>query len=119
MLRTSVLCCAMAGVLGLAVGCNFFSAEKAIKPRDEAAATLKTTFDELDKKVVELKEKMDKAAGDEKAKLEAKWKESSTKRDAAKKKLDELKAATAENWEAVKKHADTAFGEFKKAVENQ
>jgi len=107
----------MAGVLGLAVGCNF-SAEKAVKPRDEAAAALKTTFDDLDKKVVELKEKMDKATGDEKAKLEAKWKESSSKRDAAKKKLDELKTATAENWEAVKKQADAAFGELRKAIEN-
>lgn len=117
MLRTSVLCCAMAGVLGMAVGCNF-SAEKAIKPRDEAAAALKITFDDLDKKVVELKEKMEKATGEEKAKLEAKWKESSTKRDVAKKKLDELKTAAADNWEAVKKQTDAAFGEFKKAVEN-
>jgi predicted nuclease with TOPRIM domain len=116
MLRTGVLCCALAGVLGLAVGCNF-SAEKAIKPRDEAAATLKTTFDDLDKKVTELKEKMEKATGDEKARLEAKWKESSGKRDAAKKKLEELKTAAADKWEAVKKQADAAFGEFKKAVE--
>jgi hypothetical protein len=116
MLRTCVLCCAMAGILGLAVGCEFFGG-KATKPRDEAAAALKTTFDDLDKKVTELKLKMEKATGEEKAKLEARWKESSGKRDAAKKKLEELKTAAADKWEAAKKEADTALAELKKSVE--
>jgi FAD/FMN-containing dehydrogenase len=31
--------------------------------------------------------------------------------------LDELKSAPVDKWEAVKKDADTAFGEFKKSVE--
>ena len=115
MLRTGVLCCAMAGVLGLAVGCSDVDAK--IKSRDEAATTMKTTLDDLDKKVEELKQKADKATGDEKAKLEAKWKESATKRDAAKKKLEELKAAAADKWEAVKKDAEAVFNEAKKTVE--
>ena len=116
MLRTSVLCCAMAGVLVAAVGCDVFGS-KGIKPRDEAVATMKTELEKLDKKVAELKDKAEKATGEEKAKLEAKWKESSTKREAVGKKLDELKSAPADKWEAVKKDADTAFGEFKKSVE--
>jgi hypothetical protein len=113
MLRTSVLCCAMAGVLGLAVGCNGLT-----KSHEEAVTTMQTDLEKLDKKVAELKEKADKSAGDEKGRLEAKWKDAGAKRDAAKKKLDELKTAPADKWEAVKKEADAAIGEAKKAVEN-
>lgn len=116
MLRTSVLCCAMAGVLGLAAGCGIFGST-ANKPRDEAVATMKTELEKLDKKVADLKDKADKATGEEKTKMEAKWKESSAKREAVGKKLDELKNAAADKWEAVKKDADTAFGEFKKTIE--
>ena len=117
MLRTSVLCCAVAGVLALAVGCNLFTSEKPEAKRDEAVKTMKAELDKLDKKVAELKEKADKATGDAKTALEAKWKESAAKREAASKKIDEVKAATADKWEAIKKDADKTFEEFKKAVE--
>lgn len=113
MLRTSVLCCAMAGVLSLVVGCT----DPKLKARDEAVTAMKSDLDKLDKKVAELKDKAEKATGEEKAKLEAKWKESAGKREALGKKLDELKTAAADKWEAVKKDADTAFGDLKKAVE--
>src|SRR5262245_37066280 len=99
MLRTCVLCCAMAGVVGLTVGCNLFSSGSgSIKDRDEAVKTLKVKLDEMDKQLAGLKEKADKAAGEEKAKLEAKWKESSGKREAFAKKLEELKTAAADKW---------------------
>ena len=53
MLRTCVLLCAMAGVTGLAVGCNFFSGSKDAKSpltsRDEAAKAMKAKLDEMDK----------------------------------------------------------------------
>jgi len=113
MLRTGVLCCAVAGVLALAVGCNLTTDTK---KRDEAAAAVKSKLDEMDKKIAELKEKAEKATGEEKVKLEAKWKESAGKREAAKKKLDELAAAAADKWEAVKKDADHALDELKNAV---
>jgi Skp family chaperone for outer membrane proteins len=112
MLRTCVLCCALAGILAVGVGCESFT-----KSRDEAVAGMQTDLEKLDKKIAELKEKADKAAGDEKGRLEAKWKEASAKRDAVKKKLDELKTAAVDKWDAVKKEADTAVGELKKAVE--
>lgn len=112
MLRTSVLCCALAGILTLGVGCDSFT-----KSRDEAVTSMQTDLEKLDKKIAELKEKAEKAAGDEKGRLEAKWKEASAKRDAAKKKLDELRTAAAGKWDAMKKEADTAVGELKKAVE--
>ena len=115
MLRTGVLCCAMAGVLGLVVGCT--PTDGKIKARDEAATAMKTELDKLDKKVAELKDKAEKATGEEKVKLETKWKESAAKREAVGKKFEELKSAAADKWEAVKKDADAAFGEFKKAVE--
>ena len=116
MLRTSALCCAMAGVLALAVGCDFFGSS-GVKPRDDAVVAMKTELEKLDKKVAELKEKADKAMGDEKVKLEAKWKESSAKREAVGKRFDELKTAAVDKWEAAKKDADAALGEFKKSLD--
>jgi hypothetical protein len=118
MLRTGVLCCAVAGALGLVVGCNQSSDNKSsTAKKDEAVAAFKVKIDEMDKKLAELKEKAEKAVGEDKVKLEAKWHESAGKREAAMKKLDELKAAAADKWEVVKKDAESAFDALKKAVE--
>ena len=117
MLRTCVLCCALAGVLGLAVGCT---STKDTKPtptkKDEAVTAYKARLGEFDKQVAELKAKAEKATGEERTKLEAKLKDLSAKRDAAKKKLDELEKAAAEKWEAIDKEAKTAFDEMKNAA---
>jgi hypothetical protein len=112
MLRTSVLCCALAGVVALAVGCDSFT-----KTRDDTVATMQTDVEKLEKKIADLKEKSEKATGDEKGRLEARWKEASAKRDEVRKKLDELKTAPSEKWDAKKKEADAAVVELKKAVE--
>jgi hypothetical protein len=117
MLRTSVLCCAVASVLALAVGCNLFTSDTPEAKRDAAVKTLKEDLDKLDKKVADLKDRAEKATGEAKAALEAKWKEAQAKRDAAAKKLEEVKAAAIDKWEAVKKDADKSFEEFKKSVE--
>jgi len=118
MLRTCVLCCAMAGIVGLTVGCNLFSSSNgAIKDRDEAVKTLKAKLDELDKQLVAFKEKADKATGDEKGKLEAKHKDATATRDVFAKKLKELETAAADKWEAVKKDAEKASDEAKKAMD--
>ncbi len=116
MLRTCMICCAMA-VVGLAVGCNM---SKDTKPtptkKDEAVTAYKARLSELDRQVDDLKAKAEKATGEEKTKLEAKWKESAGKRDAAKKKLEELEKVAADKWDAANKEAETAFDEVKKAV---
>ena len=118
MLRTCVLCCAVAGVLALAVGCSLFSSDKpATQKRDEAAAAMKTELEKMDKKLAELKERAEKATGEEKGKLEARVKDAGAKREAAVKKVDELKAAAGDKWEATKKDADAALDEYRKAVE--
>jgi uncharacterized protein HemX len=121
MLRTCVLYCAMAGVLGLAVGCSFFSDTKdtksSLSQRDEAVKTMKAKLEEMDKKIDELKAKAEKATGEEKTKLEAKWKESAGKREEFAKKYEQLKAAAADKWEAAKNETEHAFDELKKAIE--
>jgi multiple sugar transport system substrate-binding protein len=67
-----VLCCAAAAaVLALAVGCNMLADTKTDAKRDEAVKALNNTVQELDKKVTALKEKADKATGDEKAVADA------------------------------------------------
>ena len=118
MLRTCVMCCAAAGFLGLAVGCNQKTETKATNaPRDEAVTAYKVQLEGLDHKIADLKTKAEKAAGDEKPKLEAKLKEATAKRDAFVKKYDELKGAAAEKFDAAKKDAEAALADFKKAVE--
>ncbi|MCE9563156.1 MAG: hypothetical protein K8U57_14025 [Planctomycetes bacterium] len=127
MFRTSIVCCALAGIVGLSIGCNPNSSttkpasapapDSAAAKKEEAIKAMKVKLDEMDKKATELKEKAEKATGEEKVKLEAKWKETAPKREAAVKKLEELKAATAEKWEAVKTEAEHSFNEFKKAIE--
>ena len=75
MMRTCVLCCAVAGLLGLAAGCDRLSSSSSkatATQRDEAVTAYKARLDELDKKVAELKDRAEKATGDDKAKLEAK-----------------------------------------------
>src|SRR5687768_7209833 len=106
MLRTCVLCCAAAGFVGLAVGCNGSGSTKATSvQRDEAVTGLKARLDEADNKATALKEKADKAAADDKGKLEGKVKDAAAKRRDAVKKVDDLKQAAGDKWEAAKKDA--------------
>ncbi len=118
MLRTCVLCCAVAGLVGLVVGCDGRQESKlpAIH-QNESITVYKVRLDELDKKVADLKARAEKATGDEKTKLEAKWKESAGKREAFAKKFDAVKAAAEDKLEAAKKEAEAALDEFRKAVE--
>ncbi len=117
MVRSLVLCCAI-GVLGLAVGCHWMSSSNPPKTKqDEAVAGYKAKLDGLDKKLGELKEKAGQAAGDEKAKLGAKVADATARRAAFVKKYEALKAAAADKWEASKAEADTAFEDYRKAVE--
>ncbi len=115
-MRTCVFCCALAGVVGLTVGCTGSKDSRPTTGKDESVRAYKFQLGEFDKRVEELKAKAEKATGEEKAKLEAKWKESAAKRDAAKKKLKELEEAAADKWEALDKDAVKAFEEVKKAV---
>jgi hypothetical protein len=105
----------MVGVVGL-VGCTGGSSSGVTK-RDDAAKDAKVKFEQADKLFTALKDKATAATGDEKARLETKVKDAGVTREAASKKLDELKAAAADKWEPVKKDTDTAVEEFKKAVE--
>jgi hypothetical protein len=116
MFRTCVICCALAGVLGLTVGCTGTKDTKPTASHDESVKSYKTQLGGFDTKVDELKAKADKATGEKKTELEAKWKDSAAKRDAAKKKLEELEKAAADKWDAVEKDAKHAFEEASKAV---
>ncbi|MBM3980563.1 MAG: hypothetical protein FJ304_09800 [Planctomycetes bacterium] len=113
MFRTCVLGCALACATALSVGCG-----KDAKPtsKEESVKVHKAVLTGLDKSVDDLKAKAEKAAGEEKTKLDAKWKAAGEKRDAAKKKLDELEKAAADKWEAVEKDLKTALADAATAV---
>jgi hypothetical protein len=117
MFRTCVICCALAGAVGLTIGCS--NSPKDTKHTGGNAESLKsyaTQLDAINKQVTELEAKVAKAAGEEKTRLEAKLKDATAKRDAAKKKLDELKAAAADKWDALNKETESAFEDLKKAI---
>jgi hypothetical protein len=118
MLRTCVLGCALMAVLGLTIGCS--NSNKDTKPaatkKDEAVTASKARLGEVDTQLTDLKAKMDKATGDEKTRLETKYKDAAAKRDAAKKKVEELDKAAADKWEAVNKEVESALEDAKKAV---
>lgn len=119
-MRTSVLCCAVAAV-GLAVGCVKSDSKSDPKAtvgatQADAVAAYKPKLDEADKRIGELRGLAEKATGDEKVKLDARVKEATAKREAVGKKVDEVKAAAADKWEATKKDADTALDELMKFV---
>jgi hypothetical protein len=117
MFRTCVLGCALFGLVGLSIGCNN---TKDTKPtpatHEDAIKSYKTQLGGFDVQVDELKVKADKATGEEKTKLEAKLKDAAAKRDAAKKKLEELEKAAADKWDAINKEAAAAFDDAKKVV---
>jgi hypothetical protein len=111
-----VISCALAGVIGLTIGCTGTKDTKPTASHEDAIKGYKSQLGGFDTKVDELKAKVEKATGDEKKNLEAKLKDATAKREAAKKKLEELEKVAADKWDAVNKEAKTAFEEASKAI---
>lgn len=82
--------------------------------RDEYAREMHKQLDQLDAKYEELKTSAAKAEGQVKKDLEKKVEAAKVKRDAAAKKLDELKAAAPDSWEKIKEGVGNAFDDLKK-----
>ena len=93
------------------------TAEAAEAQRDEYAREISQRLDELDAKYEELKTRAATAEGQAKQELEEKLAEAKPKRDAAAKKLDELKQAGADRWEKVKEGVGSALEDLKKVFE--
>ena len=85
--------------------------------RDEYAGEMHKQLEGLDAKYEELKARAAKAEGQAKKDLEKKVGEAKGKRDAAAKKLDELKVAAPDRWEKVKEEVGNAFDDLKKLIE--
>jgi len=90
------------------------TAKAAQAKRDEYARVMQKQLDELDTKYEELKASADKAEGQAKKDLEKKLEEAKVKRDAAAKKLGELKDASPDRWEKIKDGVGNAFDDLKK-----
>jgi Skp family chaperone for outer membrane proteins len=85
--------------------------------RDEYARDMQKKLDELDAKHKALEKRAAEAKGDAKRDLDEKVKTANAKRDAAAKKLDELKEASHDRWEKVKDGFESAFEDLKKVFE--
>jgi hypothetical protein len=71
-------------------------------------------LDDLNGKFDKLKSRAAEAEGLAKKDLEKKLDEAKVKRDAAAKKLSELKEASLDRWEKIKEGVGTAFDDLKK-----
>lgn len=91
--------------------------EAAQAKRDEYTRAMSKRLDELNLKYEDLKDRAGKAEVQAKKSLEKKLDEAKVKRDAAAKKLDELKAAGADRWEKVKEGVGSALDDLKKVFE--
>ena len=81
MLRTCLFSCAAVGLLGFAVGCKAETTPSSItiSKQEDAVKDAEKMLKEFDARAADLKAKIDKATGEEKAKLEVKWKEAEPK----------------------------------------
>ncbi len=85
--------------------------------RDEYVKEMNKQLDALNVKYDEWKAKTLKAEGEAKKELEKKLDEAKVKRDAAAKKLNEVKEASLDRWEKVKEGVGSAFDDLKKIFE--
>jgi hypothetical protein len=90
------------------------AAKAAKAKRDEYVLEMQKELDALDAKYDELKASAAKAEGPAKKDLEKKLEEAKLKRDAAAKKLNELKEAAPDRWEKIKDGVGNAFDDLKK-----
>ena len=84
------------------------------KSQDKFDAALKN----LDAKMAELKARAQTAGDQAKAEWEARRPQLEAKREAAAKKLDELKASSKETWEETRTKTEAAFGELEEGFKD-
>ncbi len=87
-----------------------------MKSREEYIDKLAAQLKEWSAKVDELESKARAAKADMKTEYENQIGQLKAKRDAATKKLQELKGASGEAWDTLKAGAETAWADLKKAV---
>lgn len=112
--KVLVLGCALAGALALTVGCN--NTTKPNTKHDEALKAYDKSLADLDKQIDDLKAQVAKATGDEKTRLEKMYAASAPYREAAAKKLAELKKAAADKWDALDSETKASFEALKKTL---
>jgi len=92
-------------------------AEAARAVRVEYVREASQRLTEFDAKMKELGDRVATATGQAKVELEKKYAATKGRRDAAGKRLDELKEATGDRWEKVKDGVGSAFEELKKSFD--
>jgi phage-related minor tail protein len=93
------------------------TAEAAKAKRDDYVRDMNKRLSELDVKYDELKARAAKADEQGKKDLQKKLDQAKVKRDAAAKKLDELKEAGHDRWEKVKDGVGNAFDDLKRVFD--
>jgi len=88
-----------------------------VEKRDEYAHDMHTRLNEINSKLIDLESRATRAEGRVKQELEKKLAQGKVKRDELARRLDELKAASADRWEKFKDGAQHAFDDMKHEFE--
>jgi hypothetical protein len=94
------------------------SSSSATNDRAAAQEKLSATLKDLDGKMAELKERARTAGDQAKAEWEARLPQLEAQRDAAARKLDELKESGKETWETTKTKTEAAFAELERGFKD-
>ena len=84
--------------------------------KEEFEKKAQAALDELSKKTAEMKDKIAATGGEAKEKLTAKYQELTDKEGGLRKKLDELKSATADTWEKTKAEVEAGIEYLKNTL---
>jgi uncharacterized phage infection (PIP) family protein YhgE len=93
------------------------AAQAATQAREDFEKRLKSGLAELDTELAKLREKGRTLKDEAKSRWEEKMATLSAKREAARKKLEELGTSTGEAWERLEKGAQSALDELQKAFQ--
>jgi hypothetical protein len=117
--KVLVLVCVLPSLLALQAGCNTtttIDTRAAEADREAAVKNMNARLNEMDVKLAELKARAERASGEEKTRLEAKWRESAGKREQLARKCEQLQTATANGWVDIRNDAEHTYEELRKSL---
>ena len=103
-------------VNGTTPSANGIADDRAVAEKQEFERELEEDLETIDQKMARLAERIKKAEGDAKARLQEEWDELEPQRQQARQRLEELKESSAEAWDDLKTGARSAFDDLRDSV---
>jgi predicted nuclease with TOPRIM domain len=101
---------------GSATSANGADDDRTLAEKEEFERELEQDLETIDQKMARLAERIKKAEGDAKARLQQEWDELEPQRERARERLEQLKKSSGEAWKDIKAGAQSAFSELRDSV---